>query len=127
VPPGEAHRVWPRVAALIASAMRRGGLSAFAPVEAAVLQGRALLWLAWDGEDVNAAAVTEIGVTEWRKVCVVVACAGADMKRWLDLLELVEEFAKTEGCAAMRIMGRKGWARVLKAYRPRRVILEKEL
>jgi len=92
-----------------------------------VLQGRALLWLAWDGEDVNAAAVTEIGVTEWRKVCNIVACAGADMKRWLDLLEPIEEFAKAEGCAAMRIMGRKGWTRVLKAYRPRRVILEKEL
>jgi hypothetical protein len=39
--------------------MRRGGLSSFRPVEANVLAGNALLWLAWDGTHIQAAAVTD--------------------------------------------------------------------
>ena len=49
------------------------------------------------------------------------------MKLWLHLLDRHREFARAEGCDAMRIIGRKGWARVLKDYRAKRVILEKEL
>ena len=39
------------------------------------------------------------------------------MKLWLHLLDGIEAFARAEGCDAMRIIGRKGWARVLKDYR----------
>ena len=38
-----------------------------------------------------------------------------------------EDFAKAEGCAAMRVKGRRGWARVLKGYRVKSITLEKEL
>ena len=59
--------------------MKRGDLSSFGPVEDSVLRGDALLWLALtcedgDGVRIDAAAVTELHRTEWRKVCVVVAC-----------------------------------------------------
>ena len=120
--------------------MRRGDLSSFAGVEASVRGGHALLWIAWDGEGsiarqdgrkrpdgIAAAAVTELHQTEWRKVCCIVACGGEHRERWLELIGPIEDFARAEGCAAMRIMGRKGWARVLPTYRIRRVVLEKEL
>jgi hypothetical protein len=127
IPPDRVHLVWPRVAGLIEAAMRRGDLSSFAGVQAAVSGGHALLWVAWDGDEIAAAAVTELHQTEWRKVCVIVACGGSERERWLELIEPIEEFARAEGCGAMRIMGRKGWARVLPKYRIRRVVLEKEL
>jgi hypothetical protein len=98
---------------------------------------------------IHAAAVTELHQTEhqgvhgtarrdgrerpdalherWRKVCVIVACGGSDMPRWLHLIEKIEDFARAEGCAATRIIGRKGWARVLAQYRTTRIVLEKEL
>jgi hypothetical protein len=135
VPPAQAAAIWPHVRELIRAAMRRGGLSSFRPVEANVLAGDALLWLAWDGERIQAAAVTELHATEWRKACVIVACggrgprsgSGAGMTAWLPLLAGIETYARAAGCACVRIMGRKGWARALPTYRTTRIVLEKEL
>ena len=170
IPPDKVALVWPLARNLIFAAMKRGDLSSFGPVEDSVLRGDALLWLALtyedgDGVRIDAAAVTELHRTEWRKVCVVVACgapsgrlgasghlrasgrlrpsslpvaslpvaARADasratgMRRWIGLLERIEEFARAEGCEATRIIGRKGWARVLTSYQTKRIVLEKDL
>jgi hypothetical protein len=149
VPPDRAAAIWPHVRALILAAMKRGGLSSFRPVEANVLAGDALLWLAWDGAHVQAAAVTELHATEWRKACVIVACGAPSgrsrpsiaredgrqpplrramgMAAWLPLLAGIETYARAAGCACVRIMGRKGWARALPTYRTTRIVLEKEL
>lgn len=127
VDPARAGEIWPHVRELIRAAMQRGDLASFRPVEASVLAGDALLWLAWDGERIDAAAVTELHESEWRRACVVVACAGLGMSDWLPLLGGIEAYAKAAGCSAMRIMGRKGWARVLPSYKAKRIILEKDL
>jgi hypothetical protein len=127
VDPRRVRAVWPRVSGLIHAAMRRGDLSSYAALEASVLAGDALLWLVRDGLELPAAAVTELQQTEWRKVCVIVACGGADMSRWIDLIARIEAYARAERCAAVRIIGREGWGRLLTAYRPKRVVLEKEL
>jgi hypothetical protein len=140
VPPDRVAAAWPHVRALIPAAMKRGGLSSFRPVEASVLAGDALLWLAWDpgAARITAAAVTELHATEWRRVCVIVACGGASgrlrassramgMRAWLPLLEGIEAYARATGCAAVRIMGRKGWIRLLGDYRVKRIVLEKDL
>ena len=79
IPPDKVALVWPLARNLIFAAMKRGDLSSFGPVEDSVLRGDALLWLALSYEDgdgvrIDAAAVTELHRTEWRKVCVVVAC-----------------------------------------------------
>jgi len=164
IPPDKVALVWPLARNLIFAAMKRGDLSSFGPVEDSVLRGDALLWLALtyedgDGVRIDAAAVTELHRTEWRKVCVVVACGAplgrlgasghsrpssravasradssradasraTDMRRWIGLLERIEEFARAEGCEATRIIGRKGWARVLTSYQTKRIVLEKDL
>jgi hypothetical protein len=127
VDPARVSEFWPHVRGLIIEAMRRGDLSAYWPVESAVLQGRALLWLVWNGQTIEAATITEICQSEWRKVCVIVACGGKDMSRWLPLLDGIEQYAKAEGCSATRIMGREGWQRALPDYRRTKIVLEKEL
>jgi hypothetical protein len=151
VPPDRAAAIWPHVRALIHAAMRRGALSSFSAVEASVFAGDALLWLAWDpgAERITAAAVTELHATEWRKACVIVACGAPSgrsrpsiaredgrqpplrramgMAAWLPLLAGIETYARAAGCASVRIMGRKGWARALPTYRTTRIVLEKEL
>lgn len=127
VDPARVRQLWPHARFLICRAMRRGGIAAFAPVEQSVLSGRALLWLATDRGTIHATAVTELAASEWRKVCVIVACGGRDRARWLHLIEGIEEFARAEGCAAVRILGRKGWARVLPEYRMHRIVLEKDV
>ena len=49
------------------------------------------------------------------------------MRRWLPLLEGIENYAKAEGCRNVRIFGRKGWHRVLDGYRQTYAILDKGL
>lgn len=128
VDPARAHEVWPKVSGLIYAAMKRGGEpSAFGKVETDTLAGRALIWIAWDGEQIKAVAVTDLALIEGRKLCTIVACGGSNRAGWINLILPIEEFAKAEGCHAMRIIGRRGWARVLPTYRTRQITLEKEL
>jgi hypothetical protein len=138
VDPARIQEIWPHVRGMIHRAIERGDFGSFAPVERAVLAGDALVWLAWNGEGIEAAAVTELHQSEWRKVCVIVACASrgkgareradaAGMDRWLPLIAGIEKYARAEGCVATRIVGRPGWERVLDEYKRHRVVLEKEL
>ncbi len=55
------------------------------------------------------------------------ACGGEDMGKWIHLLRNIEARAKVDGCHAVRIIGREGWIRMLTNYRPRRVVLEKDI
>jgi hypothetical protein len=127
VDPARVHEIWPHVAPLVARAMRRGGMGAFPDVERGVREGRALLWLAWDGKDILAAAVTQLDLVDGVKLCTIVACGGQGFARFGPLIRGLERYAEAEGCTRMRICGRKGWARLLPDYRIQRVIIEKEL
>ena len=127
VDPRRVRDIWPHVSALLRSACHRTTLNILDDVESDVLSGRSLLWLAWDGQAVHAAAATVLINSEIGKVCVITACGGAGMKRWLPLLDGIESYARDEGCVRVRIYGRKGWLRVLDGYREKHVIMDKEI
>lgn len=131
VDPESVHQLWPLAEPLLRRAIERTGLTAFCEVERDILCGDALLWLAVEGEGTKigilAAASTRLQQTDSGKVCVITACAGTDMPRWLNLIGRVEEFASNEGCTCVRIYGRKGWLRALDGYEQTHVILDKEL
>lgn len=127
VAPDRVHEFWPHVSELIHRAIRRTNLSHSQDIDFDVLNGDGLLWIAWNGSAVEAAATTSLIETDAEKVCVLTACGGENMRRWLSLLGRIEDYAKAEGCSRVRIFGRKGWMRVLERYRIRNVILEKEL
>ncbi len=111
---------WERFAPLIRKAMVRGDLGKFEEVERQVFDGEALLWV-----NTDAALITQVGIVESGKVCTIVACGGALPS--LDGLQEIESYARSMGCRAMRIMGRKGWVRKLKDYRQMAVVIEKEI
>jgi hypothetical protein len=127
IDPAHVARVWPLVSHLIRAAMRKGRISEFADVEAAVLGGVQLLWVAADTGAIWAAAVTQLAWANGEKLCTIVACGGRERARWLPLKAELEAFAKAEGCAAIRIHGRRGWAREFPDYRLTRILLEKEI
>jgi hypothetical protein len=127
IDPAHVERVWPLVSHLIRAAMRKGRISEFADVERAVLDGLQLLWVAADTSAIWAAAVTQLGYANGEKFCTIVACGGRERARWLPLKGELETFAKAEGCAAIRIHGRRGWAREFPDYRLTRILLEKQL
>lgn len=118
--------MWPHVRDLIRAAVERTGLSSFADIEADVLTGMQLCWVAIENNEILAAATTQL-VKPFEKVCILTACSGHDRDRWLPLFARIEQYAKDEGCTKMRIFGRIGWQRVLKNYRVEHVILERNL
>jgi hypothetical protein len=139
IDPAQVREFWPHVAPLIEAAMRKGRLTNYVDVERDVLAGGALVWIAWNGENIKAAAVTEIASANGERFCTIVACGAQtslrslrkldcdDRRQWLPLIAGLESYARAEGCAAMRIYGRRGWLKLLPDYRTSRVLLEKEL
>jgi hypothetical protein len=127
VDPRRVLEIWPYVAPLLKAACVRTGLNALADIEADILSGRSLLWLAWNGQAIEAAAATVLIETEIGKVCIITACGGRAMRRWLPLIFEIENYAKAEGCSRVRIFGRKGWLRALEGFEEKYVIMDKEL
>lgn len=115
------------MATLIHRAVKRTGLSHSQDIEYDILHGDGLLWLAWNGEAIEAAAATSLVETDTHKVCILTACGGVRMPRWVRFMKTIEDYARSEGCASVRIYGRKGWQRVLEGYGTKHVILEKGL
>jgi hypothetical protein len=126
IDPARIDEMWPHVRDKIRAAVERTGLCSFADIESDVLTGMQLVWIAWNGSEIMAAATTQL-VKPYDKVCVLTACSGYDREQWLPLFKQIEDYAKAEGCRTMRIFGRKGWERVLDGYRVEHVILEKGL
>lgn len=127
VDPARVAEFWPHVRGMILGAIKKCGLSDSAEVEASILCGGSLLWIAWNGATIEAAASTRIATIDGGKVCTLVACGGGDRRRWMPMLRKLEIYAKAEGCSRVRIFGRRGWARVLKTYRVSNVVLERLL
>ena len=117
--------VWPFVSHFIKRAAERGDLCTFEEIEQLVLDEYALLWIGWEAPYIVGAGVTRIVRTEKSKACVIVAWGGNDRSKWLHLIEKVEAYARSEKCDCVRIMGRKGWQRVLKHYTAPKVLLER--
>lgn len=126
VDPKRAGEIWPHVGPLLNSACCRTGLNAFSDIEADILAGRSLLWVAWNGGAIESAAATVLINSESGKVCIITVCGGRGMKRWLHLVGQLEDYARCEGCARVRIYGRKGWLRLLDGYEQKYVIMDKE-
>jgi hypothetical protein len=127
VDPKRVHEIWPHVAPLLKAACIRTGLNAFADIEADILSGRGLLWIAWNKQAIEAAAATVLINSEIGKVCIITACGGNDMPRWLPLIAEIENYARAEACTRVRIYGRKGWLRALDGYGQTHFIMDKEL
>lgn len=126
VDPKQVHIIWPSVAHLIRCAMRRGGMGSFADVERDVLAGHAYLWIVSEAGSVLAAAVTQLSADAKGRLCTIVALGGHQLKRFRHLIVKLEDYARDEGCRAIEVCGRPGWARILK-YRTVKVVLRKEL
>jgi hypothetical protein len=128
VDPAMAGRFWPHVAPLVARALAATA-TPIDGVAADVLRGDALIWLAWsDVRGIEAVAVTQVVEIAGERVCMIVsATAVAPRARWLGLLAPLEHYAAAEGCAAIRLRGRKGWQRLLPDYAAPYIVLEKRL
>lgn len=127
--PDRIPEIWPHVAELIEAAFAGRGDDSAADVKSDLMARCALLWIAWDGGKIVAAATTKLLKTARGLVCVITSCGGREMglARWRAAIRPIEEYAMAEGCAVIRVEGRRGWAAVFPDYREAWVALEKRL
>jgi hypothetical protein len=127
VDPKQVGHFWPHVEPLLRPAIEDVGLNNFEDIEESILIGCGLVWIAWDGEKICAAASTTLQRIGSDIICVLTACGGKDMQQWLPLIAGIEKYARAEGCKALRIFGREGWLRALDGYQKRAIVIDKEL
>lgn len=89
--------------------------------------GYAQFWLAWS-DHCEAAAVTRIIETPNGLVCVYEAMGAKSLRRSnKEVAPKIEQWAKAQGCIAVRIYGRPGWSRAMPDYTLRWVCMDKGL
>jgi hypothetical protein len=127
VDPMVVRNIWPLARPILEPAFDETSDSTIEATEADVMSGMALLWLAWDGKKLIAAATTAINITPRHKICIVTSAGGVHSKLWDQFMPMVEKYAKDEGCERVRAMGRNGWAKVLVGYEQPWIVLDKVL
>jgi len=85
------------------------------------------LWLVMDNDFAVAALVTEMLYWPKLRELRMIIMVGDKMEKWLDLLPLIERYAKDIGCAKISGVARAGWGKMLKHYQKTHVFLEKDL
>ena len=129
VPPQLCDAVLPHVRHFLINGYHRSGNIYNEPIMLDELQHeRMCLWVAYRKGTTafSAAMVTRLYLLDAGrgKVCHVIALGGEDMHDWIKYIDLIEGYARAEGCDTVRLEGREGWSRVLPSFVRVGVILE---
>ena len=127
---GEVEKVWPLAKELVQKACQtNGGFNAEHILEF-LKEGTMQLWMAIDENNkVICCCVTEIRQYPNFKVCDLRITTGEQFERWVDYMDNICEWAKSNGCKKMEVFARPGWERILKhkGFKKTHVQIEREL
>jgi len=88
------------------------------------------LWMISRDDSVVCIAVTEVWKSDAGLVCRIEIASG-DFSASLDdmraIYQQIEDWASGMGCVGVEVLGRRGWAKVLRGFKETGVILEKDL
>jgi hypothetical protein len=91
-------------------------------------EGDAQLWCIVRDRKPLAIAITVIELGDIKKACTIWLCAGEDVEALTRMLHgHIEPWAVSLGCGCIKIVGRKGWRKLLPDFKTRYLILEKPL
>lgn len=132
VPADYLHLVWDKVEPFLARATERGREYGTEDILKALLQRNMQMWVAYEGEtfetaDIFAVCITEIIITPRRKACSILIGTGKRREEWQGFRSAIEQWAREQGCEAMKVIARPGWERVFTDYRKTHTLLEKAL
>jgi hypothetical protein len=121
---------WQRALPLLSPAIQQGDEVDDAAVLAELQANLATLWVLvkHPEQTVVAAAVTVLETTPRRRVCRVwLTGALRGYVNWQHLAERIASWARTQGCSALILRGRRGWTKALPNWRLKNVELEFKL
>lgn len=91
--------------------------------------GNRQLWVVSKDKEIVGVVVTTINKSWRNPVMQIDICDGRNLDEWINLISLVEDFGRQNGCDRMWLMGRAGYERKLKHldYKKTHIFLEKIL
>lgn len=124
----EVRAVWPSIALFIEQACERGPLGGDPDIirDRCISRDNSLFVFERDSVPIGA-VVMGLHVCKGRDVAEFIACGGVDWSSWGEYRRSIEQWARENGCTAMRLIGRVGWIKRFTDYRITGHILEKEL
>ena len=130
VPPQAVAAVWPRIERYLQSAIDRShGTHTMDTTKRDAEAGQRQLWVViTDDKDITAAGVTSLqSFPSGRLMLQIEVFGGDNMKAFFDLKSELEKWAKDEGCTAVCLWARKGWAKHLHDYQVTNYLMHKEI
>ena len=120
---------WGYVKPFVDKAMQRSTTETTAQVFVALKTNAAHLWLSAKDGRVQSICIVQISEKPLGRVCSIWICTGTNRKEWMQFHDIIEGWAKANGCNRMRHEARMGWAREMKkyGYAMSHVIIEKEI
>lgn len=110
--PEQIPRVWPHVRDYLESSLSEDSYHSLQDIYDNLLLNNFQLWTPVT-VDILAAVVTFIQYSQEGMVCTVLCCGGRDIETWGEQTwKEIETHARDEGCKALRVWGRKGWAKM---------------
>jgi len=110
-------RVWPHLVRFVEAAARENAHLVGADVYRAKIAARDMqLWAIRTDNRTVGAVVTEVYDTAAGLTCGLPIVSGENMAGWLNLLSVVAQWARENGCKRLEGNGRAGWERVLKRH-----------
>lgn len=95
---------------------------------APLIQGKCQLWVYIDKEEIKGCVITNLEKGSKAKVCNILKLGADDFMSWGAAMESkIAEFAKTNGCAALQYIGRKGFSGLNPDYKEDGTVFIKEL
>jgi len=89
--------------------------------------GEMQLWVIVEDKEIIACIISRFANYPQKKVFRIVFVGGEGMKKWLEFLPLIEDFALMNGCTFIEVWGRKAWLRILKDWKCTYHIITKDL
>ena len=126
--PDQIEAAWSMIeGALAGVAERTNGRWTLDGLAMRFLERKWQLWIVWDGR-CRAVLGTELHLEmDGSKTCDIKFCTGGHSLEWVHLIAHMELWAQAEGCARLKMLARKGWAKRLPDYHMSHVQLEKAL
>lgn len=87
----------------------------------------AQLWSYYDGERYRGVIATRILPMSQGPLCSIWVCYGIDAFELSGMYQVIEDWARSQNCYGIEIVGRAGWERKLPGFRRTAVVLEKRL
>ena len=121
--------IWHKIRPLIDKALvYSNGEMLTADILSSLLNKELLLFIGTEDDEINSALIAELVNYPRKRVFRILTWStksGHDFKLWIDLLNIIEDFARSAGCTSLEAWVRKGLVKRLKWDHERSVVTKK--